>query len=131
MASLPDSWHEVQDPDHIVEKYRPRNPTMFVREGHDVGVHVLPVSTSSPHSEESYRVGAIQGSADNFEREEPIQTFDDQEAAYALAIQFATRYEQAYEQYDDETTALERAVESLDHFRAVEWLDHFRAVELT
>lgn len=113
MSRLPNTWCEVQNPDHIVEKYRPRNPTLFVRERHDVGVQVLPVSTSSPHSEETYRVGAIEGSETNFKREKPIQTFDKQEAAYALAVEFTAQYEQTYDQHGEELTALERPAESL------------------
>ncbi|MFB6303798.1 MAG: hypothetical protein ABEH47_01425 [Haloferacaceae archaeon] len=107
--ALPDQWHEVESPDHVVEKYRAREPTLFVREDHDVGVHVLPVSTSSPHDEERYRTGAIRGDRDEFDREVPVETYDDHEAALEAALEFAVAYEAAYDECGEETTAVERA----------------------
>ncbi|MFB6088017.1 MAG: hypothetical protein ABEJ85_05800 [Haloarculaceae archaeon] len=109
--SLPDEWHEVADPGAIVEKYRAHNPTLFVREGHDVGVHVLPTATSSPHDEERYRVGAIRGNEDDFEYERAVATLEEREPALELALDFATRYEDLYAERGDETAALEVAVE--------------------
>lgn len=112
-STLPDTWHEVADPDHIVEKYRARDPTLFVREDHDVGVHVLPVSTSSPHDDERFRTGGIRGTEDDFEREFPVDTFEDHEDALEAALAVATRYETAYDDVGDETAALEEAVETV------------------
>lgn len=110
---LPDDWHEVEDPDYITEKYRATNPTLFVREGHDVGVHVLPVSTSSPHDEDHYRVGAVRGGPDEFEAAHPIQRFGDLEPAFAHAIDVAHRYDDEYDARDDEERALDAAVAAL------------------
>jgi len=111
--SLPAEWREVQDPDYITEKYRATNPTLFVRDGHDVGVHVLPVSTSSPHDDERYRAAAIRGNRDEFDRERPLETFDDREAAFQRALEFATRYETAYADEHDADAAVETAVEAV------------------
>jgi len=110
--SLPDEWHEVKDPDYIVEKYRARNPTLFVRADHDVGVHVLPVATSSPHDEEGYRAGAIRGDCDEFGREIPIGMFDEQDPAFERACSFATLYEQAYGDGTDVDDAVRCAIEA-------------------
>ncbi|MFB6270901.1 MAG: hypothetical protein ABEH83_13225 [Halobacterium sp.] len=111
--SLPGDWHEVEEPDYIVEKYRAENPTLFVREGHDVGVHVLHVSTSSPHDDERYRAGAIVGHRDEFESEEPIETYDDREDALDCALRFANEYESAYGEQTSERDALAAAVDEL------------------
>lgn len=112
-ATLPSEWHEVERPDYIVEKYRARNPTLFVREGHDVGVHVLPVSTSSPHDDESYRTGALRGDRDDLEYEAPIETFADRDEAFTCALEFANQYEAEYADRGHEVDALEAAVERL------------------
>ena len=111
--SLPAEWHEVENPDYITEKYRATNPTLFVREDHDVGVHVLPVSTSSPHDEDQYRAGAIRGNRDEFDSEEPIETFDEREPAFERALKFANHYETAYDDLGDEDAAMEAAVEAV------------------
>lgn len=107
---LPDAWHEVEDPDYITEKYRSHNPTLFVRDAHDVGVHVRPVSTSSPHDSERFRVGAIRGNEDEFEEELDIETFEDHERALERALEFANRYEEAYAELGDEEVSLGSAV---------------------
>ncbi|MCG1003221.1 MULTISPECIES: hypothetical protein [Halobacterium] len=112
-SSLPAEWAEVQNPDYITEKYRATNPTLFVREDHDVGVHVLPVSTSSPHDAERYRAAAIRGNRDEFDSEHPIETVDDREAAFERALEFATHYETAYADLGDEDAAMEAAVEAV------------------
>ncbi|WP_089649719.1 hypothetical protein [Halobacterium hubeiense] len=111
--SLPSEWHEVENPDYITEKYRATNPTLFVREDPDVGAHVLPVSTSSPHDPEEYRAAAIRGNRDEFDREEPIATFDDQDEAFERALAFATHYVTAYADLGDEDAAMEAAVEAV------------------
>lgn len=98
--AFPEEWHEVENQDHIVEKYRARNPTLFVREAHDVGVHVLPVSPSSPHEPEAYEVAAIRGSGSNFEAEHAIETVEDRVAAFERAEAFADAYEDAYRRLD-------------------------------
>ncbi|MFB6120622.1 MAG: hypothetical protein ABEJ68_05840 [Halobacteriaceae archaeon] len=110
-SSLPAEWHEVESPDHITGKYRAKTPILFVREDHEVGVHVLPAATSSPHDEEFYRVGAIRGNRDEFEYEREIGEYDERERALQRAFDFARRYDDVYEEEHDEERALETAVD--------------------
>lgn len=90
-TTLPEAWHEVENPEHIIEKYRAQDPTLFVRQNHDVGVYALPISTSSPHDDDRYRANAIRGTADEFEHEFPVGTYEDHERALERALEFAGR----------------------------------------
>ncbi|MFB6126190.1 MAG: hypothetical protein ABEJ79_02670 [Halolamina sp.] len=111
--SLPERWRTVRNPDTIVDKYRPQNPTLYVREGHDIGVHVIPVGTSSPHDDDRYRAGAVRGNRDDLVYEERLETFADRADAVDCALRFAARYEAAYDGLGEEEAALRRAVETL------------------
>ncbi|MFB6072549.1 MAG: hypothetical protein ABEJ88_06230 [Halobacterium sp.] len=111
--TLPAPWHEVESSDYVTEKYRAENPTLFVRDDHDVGVHVVPVSTSSPHDPDAYRVAALQGGPDEFDDQTGLQRFQDEAPAFELALEFATRYEDVYDDLQDETAALEETADAV------------------
>ncbi|MFB6137429.1 MAG: hypothetical protein ABEJ42_03680 [Halobacteriaceae archaeon] len=111
--TLPDAWHEVEDPGHVAEQFRAANPTLFVREGEPVGVQVLPVFTSSPHDPERFGTDLVVGGPEDVEREVRVDTFRGRRAAYECALALAERFEAEYEGADPET-ALERAARRAD-----------------
>jgi len=92
----PAGWTEIEQPPEIIEKYNPREPTLFEHDdGEPVAVHVLPETQNIHDRQERWRVGVVHGGKTNFEGREPIRTgIPDRQRALTLAEEFMTGYEQ-------------------------------------
>lgn len=117
----PTGWSEIEQPPEIVEKYNPRDPTLFEYDGAEpIAVHVLPETQNIHDREERWRVGLVHGGKTNFEGAEPIRTgIADRSGALAVAEEFMTGYEsrvQSGEQTLDAllTACCEPAVERVE-----------------
>ena len=91
----PAGWTEIERQPEIVEKYNPREPTLFEHDGKEpIAVHVLPETQNVRDQRERWRVGVVHGGKTNFEGREPIRTgIPDRQGALALAAEFMTGYE--------------------------------------
>lgn len=91
----PTGWTEIEQPPEIIEKYNPRDPTLFEYGGEEpVAVHVLPETQNVHDREERWRVGVVHGRRTNFEGAEPIRTgIADRSGALEVAETFMTGYE--------------------------------------
>ena len=91
----PTGWSEVEQPPEIIEKYNPRDPTLFEYDGEEpIAVHVLPETQNVHDRSEQWRVGVVHGGKTNFEGTDPIRTgIADRSGALAVAEEFMLGYE--------------------------------------
>lgn len=117
---VPDDWHEVTNPDYIVEKYDPRAPTLFEYDDADVGVHILPDEPNAPHADrEAWRVGFVRGTRDNLERAEPLVHVHGRDTAFHGAHVFMAAFDDATGGLEESIDAAKAAVaDELDDVRA-------------
>jgi len=110
--AVPADWHEVTDPDYIVEKYDPRAPTLFEYEGADIGVHILPDEPNAPHADrEAWRVGFLRGHRDNLERAEPLVHVHGRDTAFHGAHLFMDAFNAAEGGVEERVDAAKAAVD--------------------
>ncbi|MFB6221194.1 MAG: hypothetical protein ABEH90_07125 [Halolamina sp.] len=94
--AVPAEWSEVTNPDHIIEKYDPRLPTLFEYEGGDIGVHILPDEPNTPHADDdAWRLGFVRGHRDNLEGAEPLVHCHGRDTAFHLAHMFMDAFNDA------------------------------------
>lgn len=94
--TLPADWTEVENPDHIVEKYDPRPVTLFTYDEREIGVHVVPNEPDTPHMDtHEYRIAFIRGSRDEFESTEPFALAHEFENGVAVAEAFMRAFDEA------------------------------------
>ncbi|MGZ0746821.1 hypothetical protein [Haloparvum sp. AD34] len=112
---LPDSWTEVREHDLIVEKYDPRDPTLFVREDRERAVHILPTEPNVPHADtHEWRVGLVRGDVNELLDAEPIAHVHGHENAYHVAVTFMEAYEEAVPDEGDDVNAIAYAMEQAE-----------------
>lgn len=112
---LPDSWTEVREHDLIVEKYDPRDPTLFERDDRKRAVHILPTEPNVPHADtHEWRVGLVRGSVDELLDAEPIAHVHGRENAYHVAVTFMRAYEEAVPDEGDDVNVIAYATEQAE-----------------
>lgn len=85
---LPAGWREITAPDHIVEKYDPRTPTVFEFADAPVGVHVVPAEPVGARGDREWRVDVGHGRRDEFQHVDSFAHLGDREAALEVAAAF-------------------------------------------
>ena len=104
--AVPADWHEVTNPDYIVEKYDPRAPTLFEYNEADIGVHILPDEPNTPHTDhEAWRLGFVRGHRDDLDKAEPLVHVHGRDTAFHAAHVFM-------DAFDDATGDLEARIDA-------------------
>lgn len=105
--TLPTGWTEVTAPDHIVEKYDARQPTVFEFDAAAVGVHIVPAEPNTAHADrESWRVDVGHGVRDEFQHVDSFAHLDGRETAIDVAAAFMQAFADRTDLPDEERIAM-------------------------